>query len=176
MIRGAGFTARVLFVTAIVFAVVGCATASLGPASSPGPSNGGGQTGNPTAPTSVITNGTPSPQTSPTAAATAAGSLSGTWNGQWANSTPDDSTGTFTMEWIQQGSALAGTVTIEGTPCLTGGTMTGQLNGDQISFGVVQGEVTVNYSGVLKNDGSMAGTYETTCGNAQGTWQATKQS
>ena len=58
---------------------------------------------------------------------------------------------------------------------MSGGRMTGEINGDQISFGVVQGEVTVEYSGVVNSDGSLAGTYNTSCGNAQGTWQATKR-
>lgn len=102
--------------------------------------------------------------------------LSGTWAGTWANTTPDQSTGTFTIEWEQGlASDLEGTITITGTPCLTGGKISGSLKGQDITFGAVQGAVEVAYEGSVNGDGSsMSGTYSTSCGNAQGTWEATK--
>jgi hypothetical protein len=100
--------------------------------------------------------------------------LSGSWSGTWANTTPDQATGTFEIEWDQQGDALVGTITIDGTPCLSGGEITGRVNGPQIEFGVVSGEVEVSYTGVYDGQISMSGTYSTSCGDAEGSWEATR--
>jgi hypothetical protein len=101
--------------------------------------------------------------------------LSGTWAGTWANTTPDHSTGTFEIDWEQSVLSLEGTISISGTPCLTGGSISGAIDGQHISFGVVQGQVDVSYEGSVSDDGSeMSGTYSTDCGNARGSWKATK--
>ena len=113
------------------------------------------------------------PSPSPTPAPTASG-LAGQWNGTWQNSQPDHASGTFTLKWTQTGSNLSGTITINGTPCLTGGTIAGTVNGGAISFGVVSGEVQVSYDGSVSGN-KMQGTYATTCGNAKGAWAATKK-
>ncbi len=99
--------------------------------------------------------------------------LSGTWSGTWKNTTPDKAQGTFKLTWQQSGSVLTGTITIAGTPCLTGGHITGALNGSTISFGVVKGAVEVAYTGSVSGT-TMSGTYATSCGSAVGNWQAKK--
>jgi hypothetical protein len=101
-------------------------------------------------------------------------SLSGTWAGTWANQVPDQSTGSFTVTWTQNGNALTGSITISGTPCLSGGSITGSVNGATISFGAVQGQVTVEYSGTVAST-TMSGTYATDCGKARGSWTATRK-
>ncbi len=73
--------------------------------------------------------------------------------------------------WQQQGSQLSGTITISGTPCLTGGSITGTYNGSTITFGAVQGQASVAYVGTVAGS-SMSGTYSTPCGNAKGNWTA----
>lgn len=100
--------------------------------------------------------------------------ITGTWPGSWANTTPDSSKGSFTIEWMQSGSSLQGTISIQGTPCLDGGSIGGEVHGDTIEFGAVKGQVLVKYTGTIKGD-SMSGTYETDCGNAEGTWEASKK-
>lgn len=103
--------------------------------------------------------------------------LSGRWSGTWSNTTPDDSTGTFELDWKLDHSLLKGTIEIDGTPCLDGGNVTGALTFDQINFGAVSGQVEVAYTGTVDQNGkSMAGTYQTTCGDAHGTWEATRES
>ena len=93
-----------------------------------------------------------------------------------SNTTPNDSTGDFELAWTLQGGTLRGTITIDGSPCLDGGEITGVLTFDQIDFGVVSGQVEVAYTGTVDQNGkSMAGTYATSCGDAQGTWEATKE-
>ncbi len=87
--------------------------------------------------------------------------------------TLDNSEATFEVTWNQQGSALEGTITIEGTACLTAGVVRGTLSGNDIDFGVVQREVEVNYTGTVFGD-TMSGTYSTTCDNARGEWEAEK--
>lgn len=117
------------------------------------------------------------PATTTTAATTAlpanGAGLTGTWHGTWANTTPDHSTGTFIVRWVQTGSTLTGTITIDGTPCLTGGTITGTIAGGTIRFGAVKGQVEVAFVGAVAGS-TMGGTYSTGCGNAKGNWQAGK--
>jgi hypothetical protein len=110
---------------------------------------------------------------SPTGGTDGGGAVAGTWSGTWTNTVPDQSTGTFEIQWGQEGSVLSGTITIEGTPCLTDGSINGALNGNSIAFGVVQGDVQVAYTGSVSGN-TMSGTYATDCGNAVGTWEATK--
>lgn len=113
------------------------------------------------------------PADSPPAPKPTANDLSGTWSGTWANQTPDDSTGSFTLTWTQTGSQLSGSITITGTPCLTGGAITGSTDGQTISFGAVSGEVTVAYDGTVAGS-TMSGSYGTECGDARGTWSAAR--
>jgi hypothetical protein len=143
-----------------------CGTSSTG--------NGGGSGGQPSS--------TLQPSATPTETSSAepsrsveppAADLSGTWQGTWANTTPDDSTGTFQLDWAQEGAKLSGTITISGTPCLAGADITGKVHGKQIYFGIVSGQVEVNYTGTVSGD-SMSGTYATSCGNAEGDWEASK--
>lgn len=123
--------------------------------------------------------------TGPTGASGASGStgtgasvdLSGKWSGTWTNTTPDNSTGDFEIDWKLDHGQLRGTIVINGTPCLDGGNITGALALNVINFGAVSGQVEVDYTGRVDQNGkAMSGTYQTTCGNAQGTWEATKKS
>lgn len=101
--------------------------------------------------------------------------LGGQWTGEWQNGTTNQVSGTFDLTWTEQGSDLAGIISVSGTPCLSTGQVSGLRKGDEIYFGVVSGEVNVEFTGAVNEDGSMSGTYSTTCGNAQGTWSAHKQ-
>lgn len=135
------------------------------------PPSGGG------APPTAISSATAPPSAPPTAAPTTPpvpAGLAGTWSGSWANQTPDRSTGGFTLTWAQNGATLTGSITITGTPCLTGGSITGSVNGSTITFGAVNGEVTVRYVGTVSGT-TMSGTYATDCGQARGTWTAAKK-
>jgi len=98
--------------------------------------------------------------------------LSGTWSGTWKDTT-DPAEGTVKLTWQQSGSVLDGTITIAGTPCLSGGHISGALSGSTIRFGVVKGAVEVAYTGSVSGT-TMSGTYTTSCGNAEGNWEARK--
>ena len=99
--------------------------------------------------------------------------LSGTWAGEWVDTTPDNAIGGFTLTLTQVGSHLKGAIVVTGTSCLTGGKVTGTLNGDQISFGAVNGQASVDYTGAVTAT-TMNGTFKTSCGNAEGNWGAKK--
>jgi hypothetical protein len=113
--------------------------------------------------------------TVPSAAPTALG-LGGQWSGTWTDTSPDSSSGTFSLTWTQTGSTLAGTIKVDGTPCLTGGAVTGTINGSTISFGAVAGRVTITYDGSITGAGKMGGTYSASdaCASAKGNWTATQ--
>ncbi len=116
---------------------------------------------------------TPTAQPTPTIGPSEAPTdLNGTWVGTWQNSTPDTSAGTFQITWARKGKTMAGTIKIDGTPCLTGGTITGTLSGDKIAFGAVSGQVEVSYTAPIAGS-RMSGTYATNCGEARGDWEAT---
>jgi hypothetical protein len=111
----------------------------------------------------------------PSSAPTALG-LGGKWSGTWTDTSPDSSSGTFSLTWAQTGSTLAGTIKVSGTPCLSGGTVTGTINGGTISFGAVSGQVKVTYDGSITGAGKMGGTYSASsaCASAKGNWTATQ--
>ena len=129
-------------------------------------SAGGGSTESSTAAAS-------SPMPSGAAGGTMISAVAGTWQGTWTNTSGGAASGTFQIDWQQQGSKLNGTIAITGTPCLAGGRITGNLDGDAIDFGVVSGAYKVNYKGSLSGT-TMSGTYSTDCGNSKGTWEASK--
>jgi hypothetical protein len=115
----------------------------------------------------------PTLASTPSSAPTALG-LGGQWSGIWKDTSPDTSSGTFSLSWIQTGNNLAGSITVKGTPCLSGGTVTGTINGSSISFGAVSGQVKITYDGSISGN-KMQGTYSApTCGNAKGDWSATQ--
>ncbi len=162
-----GRTGRVVALAAI--AVLSVSACSKG---SSGDSGGGGSSA--TALVSVTPAASSASSAPPASSASPAMDLSGTWRGTWTDTSPDTSGGTFELDWTGNGSELTGTIAVHGTPCLSGGDITGALNGTTITFGVVSGQVTVSYDGRLSGGDSMSGTYSTSCGNAKGKWEASR--
>jgi hypothetical protein len=97
-------------------------------------------------------------------------SLDGTWDGTWQSS--NNLSGTFSVNWKEQGSSLNGTLSIS-VPCLDGAEVTGTVNGSSIDFGSVHGQCQVDYKGAINGD-RMSGTY-TISMSSGGTWKATKR-
>lgn len=78
------------------------------------------------------------------------------------------------MQFTQSGQVLSGPIEIEGSTCITAGTVTGTFSGDTISFGAVHAGATILYTGKLSGD-SMSGTYQApSCSNDKGTWEASR--
>jgi hypothetical protein len=110
----------------------------------------------------------------PTEEATPLGPLSGTWEGTWVNTTPTAAIGTFTLVWAQQGTKLFGALTVTGSDCLRAGNVTGEIVGKTLSFGAVEGDTTIEYTGTIVDDDTIEGTYTSECGDSAGTWSATR--
>lgn len=121
----------------------------------------------------ATTGTTPTEETS--APSDVGASLSGKWDGSWQNSSPDSSSGTFELEWQQDGDTLSGTIEVRGTGCFDEGSVDGTLNGSQIEFGIVSGGAKITYTGAVTADG-LSGTYSANaaCGNAEGDWTAVR--
>jgi hypothetical protein len=131
-----------------------------------------GPTGGSTSP-ATTTGSTTTEETTPPPSN--AESLAGKWDGSWQNSSPDSSSGTFELEWQQDGDTLSGTIEVRGTGCFDEGSVDGTLNGSQIEFGIVSGGAKITYTGAVTNDG-LSGTYSANaaCGNAEGDWTAVR--
>jgi hypothetical protein len=137
-----------------------------------------GASATPAAPTATATP-TPTPAVTPTpkptATATPLGPLTGTWTGTWTNTAPVSGTGTFTLTWAQEGSRVVGAINILGSDCVTAGNVDGTAVGTHLRFGAVEGADTIEYDGTIVDANSISGTYQSPeCGNAQGTWQASR--
>jgi hypothetical protein len=117
---------------------------------------------------------TPTSTGTPTPSATPLGPLSGTWAGTWTNTTPIAATGTFTLAWAQQGDKVYGALSVTGSNCLRAGNVTGNIIGDRLSFGAVDGATTIDYNGTIVDNNTLSGTYHSNCGNSTGTWTATR--
>lgn len=99
----------------------------------------------------------------PTTSGTTAGSptggavdLTGTWNGTYGIG--EQATGTFTVEFTQSGNQISGTIDIQGSPCVSEGDISGALTGNQITFGAVQAEKSISFTGEVSGD-HMSGDY-----------------
>ncbi|MEO8274466.1 MAG: hypothetical protein ABI620_10405, partial [Chloroflexota bacterium] len=115
----------------------------------------------------------------PSAGPSAPTNITGTWNGQWASDQYVGLTGGFTLNFAQSGSKLTGTITIVGSACISGATISGQLSGNRITFGAVKGAETVAYEGTWSGS-AMSGTWAVTqasggeCTLDSGSWQAAR--
>jgi hypothetical protein len=143
--------------------------ASLGLAVFAACSNGSAPSGSSSTPPA------PGPTTaSPTPTQSVADTLTGTWTGTYESTSTTGANGTFTIQFTQTGSQLSGTIDIQGSPCITTGTISGALNGGQITFGAVKGTQTIAYAGSVSGS-TMSGTYSAPqCDNGKGTWTASK--
>jgi hypothetical protein len=123
---------------------------------------------------------TPSPSRTTTAAPTTASppgsppggvDLTGTWNGTYGAG--DQVAGTFTVEFTQTGNQVSGTIDIQGSPCVSQGEISGALSGNQITFGAVEAEQSISFTGEVSGD-HMSGDYSAPDCEAgtSGNWEA----
>ena len=128
----------------------------------------GGSTG-PTSTASTGPTGTgPTAPTGPTAEV----ALAGTWNGTWDTDVPQVN-GTFSWVIEVTPNGFTGTIDVEGTSCISNGTVDVSLDGDRITVGLVHAEEPVTFTGTISGD-RMSGTYDAgTCPPPNsGTWEA----
>jgi hypothetical protein len=116
-------------------------------------------TGGATGPTETEPTGpTETAPTGPAATGpTAAGLIEGSWSGTWGvEGSPD--AGTFFMEITPAGDGFEGAIEIQGSGCVSGGTVAMGLEGDRITFGVVDAEREISFTGTVSGD-RMSGTW-----------------
>jgi hypothetical protein len=160
---------------ALLVTLAGCATKPpANDAASPSPSVTASDLPSATASVAVSASASASPSGSPGPSGSGSlGALTGSWKGTWVNESPQTAVGTFTLSWAQQGNNLFGAIGVVGSTCLSGGNVTGTVNGNSLSFGAVEGSNMINYTGTY-NGNTMSGTYASACGNSKGTWSAVK--
>ncbi|MEU7665001.1 hypothetical protein [Streptomyces lincolnensis] len=105
--------------------------------------------------------GTPEPSSD---AATLAGDWTGSWSVVYAS-------GHLRASLSQDGDRITGDLTVDGAPCPLDGSLSGRLEGNRISFGNVNSERKITFSGSVEGT-TMSGTFETDCGGAAGSWNA----
>lgn len=111
-------------------------------------------------------------------------SPSGTMAGNWNFSAKSSMfgitvSGTGQLQQTVSGG-VSGTINLSGTPCATTASLSGTLNGQNLSFGLEEGEQTVNFTGTVNSSFNAAsGNYGAPAGGCTngdtGTWTATKQ-
>ncbi|WCH96702.1 hypothetical protein POD33_33030 [Streptomyces moderatus] len=94
--------------------------------------------------------------------------LTGAWTGDWSTGF---GTGGFTATLSQDGNRLTGDLKVDGVPCSLDGSLDGTLDGDRITFGSVNSEKEITFTGSVDGD-TMRGTFETDCYDASGPWTA----
>lgn len=94
--------------------------------------------------------------------------LTGAWTGDWSTGF---GTGGFTATLSQDGNRLTGDLKVDGVPCSLDGALDGTLDGDRITFGSVNSEKEITFTGSVDGD-TMRGTFETDCYDASGPWTA----
>ena len=103
------------------------------------------------------------------------GSRPRVWEGTWASVVYPGLAGTFRLVLGGLDSSLAGTISIAGSPCITGGSATGTIVNTEIRLGAVHAEREVSYTGRVVGS-AMAGTWTSpSCGTDRGTFTGSRQ-
>ncbi len=103
------------------------------------------------------------------------GSRPRVWEGTWASAVYPGLAGGFRLVLGGPDSSLAGTISITGSPCISGGSATGTIVNTQIRLGAVHAEREVAYNGRLVGS-AVAGTWTSpSCGTDRGTFSGTRQ-
>jgi hypothetical protein len=99
--------------------------------------------------------------------------VQGSWNGTWTTDAAPVS-GTFLLEITPTPGGFEGSIDIEGSPCVSGGAVEIGVEGSRISFGVVEAEERISFTGTVERN-QMSGTFDAaSCPPPNtGTWEAT---
>jgi len=116
--------------------------------------------------TAVNTNGESSASAQVSAAPATTVDITGTWSGSWASSNGINN-GNISAVLTQSGTSVIGTLSITGSPCISNGSVSGTVSGNNVSFGIISGSDTVEYNATYTST-SMSGTYSVTTGACAG--------
>jgi hypothetical protein len=84
--------------------------------------------------------------------------------------------GSLELTLTGKGADFGGSITMDGTACLSGGILTGAYDGRAIEFMVGQRDVEMQFVGAAQAASSMSGTFTTDCDAMDGTWSVTRSS
>jgi len=89
--------------------------------------------------------------------------ITGSWYGFWYSAYSDG--GEILLNLSQNGSKASGTATISGSPCFSGGSVSGAISGNNFAGSVRAGGIRVDINFTVTND-QMNGTYSVISGGA----------
>ncbi len=93
--------------------------------------------------------------------------------GEWQSRSGAGIRGTWSAALTRSNSDLSGTITLTGSTVLSGGTVTGKIDGDTVTFGVMADDTEqVRFTGRLAG-GGVAGDWECDAVDDRGTWKGT---
>lgn len=144
-------------------------TASSRPADTPTPSSGGSVPPTPSP--------TPPPPATPTPTPTPPPPISEfpqSWTGTWQDPVTGGS-GSLELTLTGKDATFGGSITMDGTACLSGGILDGAYDGRDIGFVVTQRGVEMRFAGTAQN-ATISGTFATDCDAMDGTWTVTRSS
>jgi hypothetical protein len=151
---------------------IGSGTFTFEPSATVGPSSTASAT-SPGATGGTSPGGSGNPVATPAPGATTIPPSAVRWSGTWTNTSPDTATGSLEIVWTQDGSAIQGTVGMDGAACFTTGGMQGTIDGNTVEFDTV-GRDQGAFEGTTAGD-RVSGTFTMSCDGSQGTWEATRQ-
>jgi len=140
------------------------ASPSIGPSASPTVASA-----TPTPSPPPVATPTPSPTPAP-----AIDEFPQSWTGTWADPVTGGS-GSLELTLTGKGADFGGSITMDGTACLSGGILTGAYDGRDIEFEVGQRDVEMRFVG-RASAAAIAGTFASDCDAMDGTWTVTRSS
>ncbi len=93
--------------------------------------------------------------------------------GEWQSRSGAGMRGTWTAALTRSNGELSGSIKLTGSTLLSGGTVSGKIDGDVVTFGVVSDDSEqVRFTGKLA-DGAVAGDWECDAIDDRGSWKGT---
>jgi hypothetical protein len=83
--------------------------------------------------------------------------------------------GSLELTLTGRGADFGGSITMDGTACLSGGILTGAYDGRDIEFEVGQRDVEIRFVG-RASAAAITGTFASDCDGMDGTWTVTRSS
>ena len=96
------------------------------------------------------------------------------WTGTWQDPVTGGS-GSLEVTLTGKDADFGGTITMDGTACLSGGILDGAYDGRDIGFVVTQRGVEMRFAGTAQN-ATITGTFATDCDAMDGTWTVFRSS
>ena len=93
--------------------------------------------------------------------------ISGNWEGTWTSHNGKNGGG-VSATFVQRSDKLSGVFTLNDSPCINSGTISGVVSGEDMIMLIKSGEHTVSFTANDINPSSLSGSYMTTAGRCKG--------